>query len=386
MNHLIVLLHHDSPSFCHYAPADTKTADVGLMPLDVLRRVVEFSVRRRVPLNFIYGERQLPTSHEALVEQSDHVKFVPFAYPRRHENAVIVVNAATDMGRLDKLAEGIANNVILRISRHELGSLAAIFQRLLGGFARLNIVLGDLEAFDDAAVALYTSQLSIIEEMVAQHFRKGEIFEVSNVTDRLFLINMNNCNAGIDHFTIAPNGKLYLCPAFYLNCAGANLGELDGALEVAQNRLLDLKQAPICRNCDAYQCKRCVWLNKRLTLEFNTPSRQQCLAAHTERNASRDLVARLGSGFFEDGHAPEIPQIDYLDPLDVINDQTCTPMQKQGYFAGLVAKPLQTVPVQDLLMQIHSVDPSMLAQLKSFNQDRLTPRISPQNEADCGEV
>ena len=77
-----------------------------------------------------------------------------------------------------------------------------------------------------------------------------------------------------------------------------------------------MEYAPICRHCDAYQCKRCVWLNRRMTHEINTPSHEQCVAAHIERNASRQLlqnIRRHGEFLPEIG---EIKEIDYLDPFN----------------------------------------------------------------------
>lgn len=72
---------------------------------------------------------------------------------------------------------------------------------------------------------------------------------------------------------------------------------------------------PLCRNCDACQCKRCVWLNRKTTYELNTPSHEQCVVAHLERNASRELLAAIRKhGAFLPQQ--EIKEIDYLDPFD----------------------------------------------------------------------
>ena len=77
-----------------------------------------------------------------------------------------------------------------------------------------------------------------------------------------------------------------------------------------------MSYAPICRNCDAYQCKRCVWLNRKTTYELNTPSHEQCVVSHLERNESRELLANIRKNgiFLPD---KEIKEISYLDPFDV---------------------------------------------------------------------
>ena len=78
--------------------------------------------------------------------------------------------------------------------------------------------------------------------------------------------------------------------------------------------------APLCKECDAYQCMRCVYLNKVLTREVNIPSHEQCVMAHIERNASRDLLLALRE---QDAYMPktEIKEITYLDPFDNIKNK-----------------------------------------------------------------
>jgi len=59
-----------------------------------------------------------------------------------------------------------------------------------------------------------------------------------------------------------------------------------------------------------------VWLNRRSTLEVNTPGREQCVSAHHERNASRALLASIRTlGTFLPDR--EIPEISYLDPFEI---------------------------------------------------------------------
>lgn len=382
MNRLIVLLDRYSPPFCYYSSARHETVDGGFMSLEVLQQVVDYSIKMRVSLNFILGERQLPAGYQALIEESDHIKFVPLSCPSHYEDAIVIVDAASDMGRLDQLDGGKPNNIIFLVGRNDVDSLDSSFRRLLGKFRRMNLILTDLKDFDDVSLALYEARLQSIRRIVEDMYRRGEYIEVSTVTDRMFLINMNNCNAGVDHLTVAPNGKVYLCPAFYFDSEADHIGELGREFSVVNKRLLELDQAPICRSCDAYQCKRCIYLNKKLTLEMNTPSRQQCRAAHVERNTSRQLMIGLGTDFFVDGRVPAIPAINYLDPFDVINDQTRTPKERQRHFSELLSRPLESLPVHELFEQIHSLDSSMLAKLKSLNQGRLSPTASLWNYAD----
>ena len=104
--------------------------------------------------------------------------------------------------------------------------------------------------------------------------------------------------------------------AFYLDGSKA-VGDLENGLDIKNQQLYRLDHAPICRKCDAWQCRRCVWLNRKTTLEVNTPSHEQCVVAHIERNASRKLleeIRTLGEFLPE----KEIKEIDYLDPFEII--------------------------------------------------------------------
>ena len=106
-----------------------------------------------------------------------------------------------------------------------------------------------------------------------------------------------------------------MCPAFYLEADGYSVGDLENGPDIKNPQLYQLDHAPICRKCDAFHCRRCAWLNRKTTLEVNTPSHEQCVVAHLERNASRELLASIRTlGVFLPDN--EIPEIDYLDPFD----------------------------------------------------------------------
>ena len=146
----------------------------------------------------------------------------------------------------------------------------------------------------------------------------------------MMLDKMHNCEAGVSNITLAPNGKFYLCPAFYYDeqmqvfnqlnhhqpSSDRSVGDLDNGLNIPNPQLLQLDHAPLCRNCDTFQCRRCLWLNRRLTWDINTPSRQQCVMAHIERNASRALLSDIRKvGEFMP--QIDIKEINYLDPFEV---------------------------------------------------------------------
>lgn len=53
-----------------------------------------------------------------------------------------------------------------------------------------------------------------------------------------------------------------------------------------------------------------------MTYELNTPSHEQCVIAHIERNASRELLNRIRK-HEKILSKQEIKEIDYLDPFEI---------------------------------------------------------------------
>ena len=168
-------------------------------------------------------------------------------------------------------------------------------------------------------------KLSILSKILEALYLNGKSPQLNLLTDRMMLEKMNNCNAGWENITLAPDGKFYVCPAFYLASdeedyglgkSKFSIGNLNDGLDIKNPQLYKLSHAPLCRNCDAYQCKRCVWLNRKTTFEVNTPSHEQCVVAHLERNASRELLYNIRKyGEF----LPHIKmnEIKYLDPFEM---------------------------------------------------------------------
>ena len=60
-------------------------------------------------------------------------------------------------------------------------------------------------------------------------------------------------------------------------------------------------------------------MNKQLTLDANTPSHQQCVVAHLERNASRYLQMKLNGAGIRLANSQSIEEITELDPFNIVN-------------------------------------------------------------------
>ena len=301
LTYLIILLDDTSVSFCH---ADNPCRERRLIPLDTLRQGIRYAMMENLTIQFVYPDYELPEEYGALIETIDHSKIKPIA-------------EGADVWVTDRPLEGdVAVPVVLRMAWHELFAKADEVAEMVGRAPRLNIIVTDVEAFTDADIESYKTVLSKISERVEKLTLQGQMPWVNLVTDRMVLTEMNNCGAGVTSITLAPNGCFYLCPAFYYEAPEDSIDSLDGDIDIPNAQLYRLEYAPLCRHCDAFQCRRCVWLNRRLTREVNTPGREQCVMAHLERNASQQVlksVRKSNPAFLPE---KEIAPITYLDPFD----------------------------------------------------------------------
>ncbi len=310
LQYLIIPLCDTAVSYCHYE--NTKSTP-RLIPLETLKRGVLFAMQENLSVQFVYPDYALPTEYEVVVESIQHTKIKPIDQADKETDVVVLNN-------FESLRDAVLYEkqcYVLRTHREELQKHYAIIGERLSQMARLNVVLIDAEQFSDANIEDYKAMLAALFKQVEAIYLAGGSPQLNLLTDRMLLDSMNNCGAGDSSLTLAPNGKFYICPAFYLHDENDAVGSIEEGVALKNKQLYRLDHAPLCRNCDAWHCKRCIYLNRKLTMEVNTPGHQQCVLAHLERNAARDLMLSLREkgSFLPDKE--EIKQIDYIDPFDI---------------------------------------------------------------------
>lgn len=313
LKYLIVQLDDTSVSFCHYNNGNTKPR---LISLDILKKTLFWSMKENLTVQFIYPDYPLPADYKNVIADIDHADIVSSTC----EDEDLITNA--DFVVFDTWAAinyfPFTNNqaIVIRTSFADLFSNGAFLNTILPKVSRLNVVITDIENFTAEVENRYAEFLENLNEKIYQEYKNNHGIQINISTDKMMLDSMNNCNAGVESITLAPNGKFYICPGFYLD-GSSEVGDVDNGLNIKNPQLYQLEHAPICRVCDAWHCKRCVWLNRNLTLEVNTPGREQCVMAHIERNASRRLLNKIREigTFLPD---KEIAEIDYLDPFEKI--------------------------------------------------------------------
>ena len=314
IQYIVILLDETSVSFCHYT---NDKAEYKLMPLQTLKDGIRFAMKENLNIQFVYPDYELPIEYQKEIDSIDHTDIRPAYIAENRFNdtstCVMVFNSLADTDGYD-FKKDIP--YLVRTDKNSLFEGEQIVEQILNVATRLNIVITDIETFTEGDFTVYKSFLQNLSGYMKQLYIMGTTPQLNLLTDRMMLDEMNNCGAGDTTVTLAPNGNFYICPAFYFSNDGDAIGDVKKGLEIKNKQLFQLNHAPLCRKCDAYQCRRCVWLNRKTTLEVNTPSHEQCVVAHLERNASQQLLASIRDfGTFFPGKA--ICDIDYLDPFDI---------------------------------------------------------------------
>lgn len=323
LQYLIIQLDDTSTSYCHY---ENKKTEHHLISLEDLKAGILFAMKENLIIQFVYPDYELPQEYKSAINTIDHSDIVSSLcedVDLRNAADIIVFQCWADIEQFDFTENMVC---VLRTSKADLLEKHLFLSSVLSTISRLNVVITDVDTFTEQDFVRYKNVLRSLSEEVGKLYVEGKSPQLNLLTDRMMLDKMNNCNAGWEHVTLAPDGKFYVCPAFYL--AGGdedyglgkskfNIGDLQTGVNIKNPQLYKLDYAPLCRNCDAYQCKRCVWLNRKTTYEMNTPSHEQCVVAHLERNASRELLNNLRKHGEFLPEKEEIKEITYLDPFEV---------------------------------------------------------------------
>ena len=340
LQYLVILLDDTSVAYCH---ADNPLKERNLIPLETLKKAILFGMKQNLMIQYVFPDYALPKEYAEVIESIDNVKIYPVGckpvtgIEDESEANVIVANnvdffvpkkdvaaiSETEMTTM-KLA------TVVRLPFSEMLKQKDEIAKLFASGARINLCITDVEQFTDEQIEAYKQVLKEWNAALLDLYKQGQSPQFNLLTDRMMLEKMHNCEAGVNNITLAPNGKFYLCPAFYYDeqtkvdnqlnhhqpTSDNAVGDLEKGLDIPNPQLLKLDHAPLCRNCDAYQCRRCLWLNRKLTWDLNTPSHQQCVMAHIERNASHYLlndIRKIGEFMPQ----IDIKEINYLDPFEV---------------------------------------------------------------------
>lgn len=309
LQYLIILLDDTSTSYCYYNNPRTERK---LISEETLKTAITFAMKENLQVQFIYPSYVLPQNYQELIETVDHSKLCPDTLTEVQADVVVF----NDWEHFTNYPFQPDTAYVFRTKKVDFFQKNQLIIDALPQIARLNITITDIETFDEKDMENYQLILQQLSDAIAKLYQQEKNIQINLLTDRMMLNNMNNCDAGWRNITLAPNGKFYICPAFYLESTNNTIGDLITGIHESNPQLYQLEYAPICRRCDAFQCRRCVWLNQKTTSEINTPSHEQCVVSHIERNASRTLLHKIREQRdFLKGY--DIKEIAYLDPFEI---------------------------------------------------------------------
>ena len=302
MKYLMILLGGKSASYCHY---ENNTDKNDLMSAQLLQKGILYAMKHNMSINYIYPREVLTEETEKIIESFYNKKIKPYPFI---DNADIIVTGS--IKELEQSSAIYKGTTICRLGKEELFNNHSLVCRCLNLTNRTNLVITDIESFTDDDFNKYKAFLNYVSENVDIEHHK-----INVLSDRLEIDEMNNCNAGVNNITLAPDGNFYICPGFYYSEEPQNVGNIKTGLNIKNPQLYQIEYAPICRHCDAYHCKRCIWLNQKTTLEVNTPSHEQCVVSHLERNTTKQwlLKQQTNQGKYKDIN---IKELNYLDPFE----------------------------------------------------------------------
>ena len=324
LQYLIIQLSDTSSSFCHYM---NPKKEAKLISLEDLSAGIFFAMKENLMIQFVYPDEELPQKYKDVINTIDHNTIVSSLCEDQELLSTADIVIFNEWTGFDNFSFNKKQIYVLKTSKNDFYDKYTILKYIFPKVHRLNIVFNDIEHFTEGDLIRYKEVLQYLSGEIEKILINGDAIQFNLLTDRLTLSAMNNCNAGNENITLAPDGKFYICPAFYLADEVA-VGDVHNGLNIRNPQLYRMDYAPICRHCDAFQCKRCVWLNKQTTLEVNTPSHEQCVIAHLERNASKKLMDNpiIHSMLIEPS---EIKEIDYLDPFDIREKWDYETMQQE---------------------------------------------------------
>lgn len=209
----------------------------------------------------------------------------------------------------------ILDNVIFNIHENDIRNLSYYIKKLWKYSNRININILGLD--NGLNVSFYQEELEKIKGYIVKNVESEQTLrkEINILTDILMLQTHENCGAGDNSITLAPDGNFYICPAFYLDQHSDTLiGNIENrSIDIKNSHLYTLKYAPICNECDVFHCGNCIYHNKKNTTEVNVSSSIQCKKSWIERSVSFDLQEELRE-IIHFGH--KLEKWDVKDPID----------------------------------------------------------------------
>lgn len=251
---LYIITCDNAEPICAY---DNKLNSTKKMSDDMLAKCIEYCFKHHIAPVFI-GKAQHGLSNDSMyftISEKDELK-------KNHATVY------TSNGKYKN------NNIILGMHRTDIKSLSDKLANICNKQAKVNVFIPDIDEWDDADFEIYYEELGRIIDLIREKkldldSRKINLFKAVSPS-------MSRCGAGRTSIAVAPDGKFYLCPAFYFEKdTNATIGSMDEDFEFEPIEMLATNKMPMCSQCNK-SCNICIHANCKTTGELNIPSDNQC--------------------------------------------------------------------------------------------------------------
>lgn len=314
---LYFLLADDYITYCSYQNKDKGTRKME-MDSEIISEGLDYARENFMSPIFIHSTSGKSLEFKKEYESYDILHIIPIEYiDLAKEQGFKRILPVYDMQNIwdEKV---FIDNVILNVNKDEINRLSEAIDELIKFTNRININITGLDKdFDEEQ---YKKHMEKISGTIAEIWEEERILkEVNLLTDILFLRKHDNCQAGENTFALSPSGKIYTCCANFSNSEDFYIGNIkEGITKEYMAHLYKVQNSNLCRNCDAYQCIDCIYINKESTKEYNVSPSFQCRKSYIEKKISLDLKNKLRNcPIIDDEILPKISTNDYLDPIAI---------------------------------------------------------------------
>ena len=282
--------------------------------IDILRGL-EYAYQNFFEPIFIHSRNQFDFKNLLEYQKYSILHIVPAKFYSEAANCLNKYMLVFDEDSLNVQVDKL-KNCMLNISQENIGNILKYVKKILEFCDRVNINITGLTKNFDAQK--YKESLMLLKDCLINYYQVyGIIKEVNLITDLCFIKEHNNCKSGDRAFTLAPDGKIYVCSAFYSEQKGNEIGNnVNGITKLGDKRLYKIQNSPLCSICDAYQCLNCIHLNKNTTQEVNVSPSFQCVKGFIEREVARLYQQEMGNA----ANVNIIPETKHKEAFGLFND------------------------------------------------------------------
>ncbi len=216
------------------------------------------------------------------------------------------------------IGEDCNDACIVNVYKENIYELANFIEKIKENYSRINLIIKDIQHWSENDVEKYSHELDKLIKIIVKSYENDEGIDINVLTDIFELTEHNRCSSGIYTYALAPNGKIYMCPAVYFNDDKKYLGSIEDGILKEFKEEFKSKNLIICSKCDSYHCKNCKFINELMTEEINMSPRIQCLISNLEKEKSYILQQVLiDNNLISRKHITNYIHHDvYKDPID----------------------------------------------------------------------